>query len=82
PTIASGILALGTWPWLFAVNLPFGIIALLIGFKTLPATPRATHSFDFTGAALATACLGLFIIGIGSAAHKTMPALVIAELIG
>ncbi|MEY9646719.1 DHA2 family multidrug resistance protein-like MFS transporter [Bradyrhizobium elkanii] len=82
PTIASGILALGPWPWLFAVNIPFGVVALLIGMKPLPTTPRATHAFDFTGAALACACLGLFIIGIGSAAHKAAPALVIAELVG
>ncbi len=81
PTIASGILALGPWPWLFAVNIPFGVVALLMGMKTLPTTPRATHAFDFTGAALACACLGLFIIGIGSAAHKAAPALVIAELV-
>src|SRR5215469_1832432 len=53
PTIASVILAFGPWPWLFAINIPFGLIALLIGLKTLPATPRATHAFDFLGAALA-----------------------------
>ncbi|WGR91120.1 MFS transporter [Bradyrhizobium sp. ISRA443] len=82
PTIASGILALGPWPWLFAVNIPFGLIAVVIGLKTLPPTPRATHAFDFLGAALASACLGLFITGIGSAAHKAAPALVIAELVG
>src|SRR6201990_1183899 len=70
PTIASAILAIGPWPWLFAVNLPFGIIAMLIGLKTLPPTPRAVHSFDIFGAVLAAGCLGLFIIGIGSAAHK------------
>jgi DHA2 family multidrug resistance protein-like MFS transporter len=81
PTIASGILALGPWPWLFAVNLPFGLIALAIGLKTLPSTPRATHAFDFAGAALAAACLGLFIICIGSAAHQTAPAVVATELV-
>src|SRR6516164_6302052 len=27
PSIASGILALGPWPWLFAINLPIGIAA-------------------------------------------------------
>ena len=81
PTIASGILALGPWPWLFAVNLPFGLIVLVIGLKTLPSTPRATHAFDFTGAALAAACLGLFIGGIGSAAHQTAPAVVVTELV-
>ena len=47
PTIASGILALGPWPWLFAINIPFGLIAVWIGLKTLPPTPRATHAFDF-----------------------------------
>jgi MFS transporter, DHA2 family, multidrug resistance protein len=76
PSIASGILALGPWPWLFAVNIPFGLIAMLIGLKTLPALPRAGHAFDFPGALLAVASLGLFIIGIGGAAHQAAAALV------
>ncbi len=82
PTIASGILSVGHWPWLFAINLPFGLIALAIGWKTLPSTPRAEHAFDFPGAILAGGCLSLFIIGIGSAAHQVPPVLVISELIG
>ena len=76
PTIASAILAFGTWPWLFAVNVPFGVIALWIGLKTLPNTPRAKHAFDFTSAALTAGCLGLFVVGIGGAAHQVSPALV------
>src|ERR1700687_3966872 len=80
PTIASGILAIGPWPWLFAVNIPFGLVAMLIGLKTLPRTPTATHAFDFPGALLATGCLGLFMLGVGSAAHHAQPALVIIEL--
>jgi DHA2 family multidrug resistance protein-like MFS transporter len=82
PTIASGILSVGHWPWLFAINLPFGLIAMAIGIKTLPATPKATHAFDFPGAVLAAGALGLFIIGIGSGAHRASPPSVIAELIG
>jgi MFS transporter, DHA2 family, multidrug resistance protein len=81
PTIASGILALGPWPWLFAVNIPFGLVAIAIGLKTLPHPPRAVHAFDFPGAVLAASCLGLFILGIGSAAHKAWPGLVSMELI-
>jgi MFS transporter, DHA2 family, multidrug resistance protein len=80
PTIASGILALGQWPWLFAINIPFGLVAILIGLKTLPRTPRATHAFDFPGALLAAGCLGLFMLGVGSAAHHAQPALVAIEL--
>ena len=81
PTIASAILAVGNWPWLFAINIPFGVIAIVIGLKTLPKTPRAVHAFDFLSATLTASCLGLFIIGIGSAAHGAPPALVVAELI-
>jgi MFS transporter, DHA2 family, multidrug resistance protein len=81
PTIASGILAFGTWPWLFAVNIPFGLIAIGIGMKTLPATPRAEHRFDFLGALLTAMCLGLVILGIGSAAHRAPSGPVVAELV-
>jgi DHA2 family multidrug resistance protein-like MFS transporter len=80
PTIASGVLALGPWPWLFAINIPIGLIAIAIALKTLPRTPRAVHAFDFLGALMASGCLGLFIIGIGSAAHHTRVTLVLIEL--
>src|ERR1700760_2833666 len=81
PTIASGILAFGTWPWLFAVNLPFGLVAMAIGLRTLPPTPRAGHGFDFLGALLAAMCVGLVVLGIGSAAHKAATGVVAAELV-
>jgi DHA2 family multidrug resistance protein-like MFS transporter len=80
PTIASGILSVGPWPWLFAVNIPFGLVAMLIGLKTLPRTPTAAHAFDFPAALLAAGCLGLFMLGIGSAAHHERPQIVSIEL--
>jgi DHA2 family multidrug resistance protein-like MFS transporter len=81
PTVASGILALGPWPWLFAVNIPFGLLAILIGIRTLPHTPRAVHTFDFPGALLTAGSVGLVVLGIGSAAHRAGPALVVSELV-
>src|SRR4029077_5443144 len=80
PTIASAILALASWPWLFAVNIHFGLISLAIGLKPMTDTPRAVRAFDFPGAGLAAICLGLFILGIGSAAHKASPGVVSIEL--
>jgi DHA2 family multidrug resistance protein-like MFS transporter len=80
PTIASAILAVGPWNWLFAVNIPFGLVAILIGLKTLPRTPTVARAFDFSGALLTAGCLGLFILGIGSAAHHARPQLVLIEL--
>src|SRR5258707_3379725 len=80
PTIASAILPIGPWSWLFAVNIPFGLVAILTGPKTLPRTPTVARAFDFSGALLTAGCLGLFILGIGSAAHHASPQLVLIEL--
>lgn len=82
PALASGILSVASWPWLFAINIPFGVAAMLIGMKTLPQTPRAPHAFDMLGALLTSICLCLFILGIGSAAHGTSAVIVVAELVG
>jgi DHA2 family multidrug resistance protein-like MFS transporter len=81
PTLASGILSVATWPWLFAVNVPIGIAACAIGLYALPKTPRAPHRFDLLGAALSAAAFGLLIGGIEGAGHGEAAALFIAEMI-
>ena len=47
PTIATGILAVGTWPNLFAVNIPIGIAALMLGWRYLPNTRGGPHLFGW-----------------------------------
>ena len=39
PTVASGVLAVAPWPWLFAINVPIGLAALAVGTRALPRTP-------------------------------------------
>ena len=64
PTVASAILSVATWHWLFLINVPFGAVALTIALRTLPATPRAGHSFDIVAALLSGAMFSLVIFGI------------------
>lgn len=66
PTVAAGILTVADWPWLFAVNVPIGLVALAL-YRTVPATPRAGHRFDWPSAALNAATFGLFIVGLDGA---------------
>jgi len=82
PTVAAGVLSVAHWPWLFGINVPFGIAAVFIAMKTLPETPRGAHAFDVVGAIMASACLGLFIYGLGSVGHGGKPFVVIAVMIG
>ncbi len=39
PAVAAGILSVGPWPWLFAVNLPVGAVALWLCVRFLPRNP-------------------------------------------
>lgn len=39
PTLAAAILSLGSWPWLFALNLPLGLVVFALGLGALPANP-------------------------------------------
>jgi len=64
PSVASWNLTAGSWPYLFAVNVPIGLAALAVGYFTLPVTPRANHTLDLSAAVLNIAAFGLTIVGI------------------
>ena len=80
PTVASIILSVAPWPWLFAVNIPFVIIAIALSITVLPSMPRAPHKFDFLGAVLTAGCMGSLVFALGSAARAQSVALTIGEL--
>jgi DHA2 family multidrug resistance protein-like MFS transporter len=63
PTVASGILAIAPWEWLFAVNVPIGVATFLIGRKSLPDSPRS-GSLDLLGTLLNVVMFGPIFIGI------------------
>jgi MFS transporter, DHA2 family, multidrug resistance protein len=37
PTIAAVVLSVASWPWLFLIQLPMGVLVLLLGRRALPA---------------------------------------------
>jgi DHA2 family multidrug resistance protein-like MFS transporter len=64
PTIGSAILATASWQWLFAINVPIGIVTFLVALKALPRTVRTAHRFDIVSAILNALAFGLIISGI------------------
>lgn len=63
PSVAALVLSVASWPWLFAVNVPIGLAALVVAAKALPRSPKAGHRFDSVGAGLNALTLGLLIVG-------------------
>lgn len=53
PAIASAILAVSSWTWLFAVNVPIGLMAIVMGIFALPDNVvRVKRKFPITDAIL------------------------------
>ena len=72
PTIAGGILSIVSWHWLFLINVPFGIIAFIIGKRMLPHNPekKETGKYDLISAVQNAIVFGLIFFAIGNFARK------------
>jgi DHA2 family multidrug resistance protein-like MFS transporter len=79
PSVAAGVLAVATWPWLFLVDFIIGGIALGLTARTLPLIRTAEHRFDYLSALLCALTLACLAIGIASPGYS-LPALAIVTI--
>ena len=70
PTVASAILAQASWEWLFAINVPIGVLAIAIAIPALPRTQGSGKSFDWPAAILNALTFGFLITGVESLARE------------
>lgn len=75
PSVASLILSVASWPWLFGINVPLGLIALAAAIPSLPHSPRGTHRFDAVAAGMTVVAFSALIFALGSAGQRE-PAIV------
>jgi DHA2 family multidrug resistance protein-like MFS transporter len=81
PTIASLVLSVASWPWLFGINVPLGTLATLFAMRTLPrhTVPAAPAvPFDRASAllsAIAITSLMFALIQVGQQAHWSVIAM-------
>ncbi|MET0519451.1 MAG: MFS transporter [Burkholderiaceae bacterium] len=80
PTVASLVLAVAPWPWLFAINVPLGLVALAFAWPTLPQAERRGHGFDPIAALLTCLSFSALIFALGAAAQREDGRLVGAAL--
>lgn len=70
PTVASAVLAVAGWPWLFLANVPICLVAAGLTFRSLPATERGERHFDGLSAALCAGLFALLLFGLSGFVHR------------
>lgn len=82
PSLGAALLQLWSWPILFAVYIPLGIISFALAERYLPRTTHIHRPFDVVSAVLSGITFGLLIFGIDGIAHGHAPVAIVAELGG
>ena len=65
--LAGGYLTEWTWRSIFWINVPVAIVALILIVKAKPAQARRAGTIDYRGAVLASAAMGLVVLGLQQA---------------
>ena len=72
-----------SWPWIFFVNLPLGIAAIVLALTLVPAdvVPTARRPLDLIGFVLSAGALSLLVYGFDAiASDQRRPAFALATL--
>ena len=76
PSIAAAVLAVAQWRWLFAINVPIGIVTIAIALRALPVTEQLPRRVSYVGTILSGGAFVLLVTGLQrfSNARATLPA--------
>jgi EmrB/QacA subfamily drug resistance transporter len=86
--LAGGLLVSANWRWIFLINLPVGIGALIAGWRLLPSPPRVPEALpDLLGSVVLMLGIGALTLGLveapdwGWGAGRTLLAFGVAALL-
>jgi EmrB/QacA subfamily drug resistance transporter len=68
--VVGGLLVAASWRWVFLVNVPIGLLALIVGWRRLPPVPgHPVPAPDLAGAVLVTGGVGALVLGLVNGSH-------------
>jgi EmrB/QacA subfamily drug resistance transporter len=87
PILGGWLIDNASWHWIFLINAPIGVIALIYAYVALPTdAPEPSESFDFLGMLLLSPGLALFLFGVSSLPQEggdfTAPRVWLSMLVG
>ncbi|HOW57524.1 MAG TPA: MFS transporter [Smithellaceae bacterium] len=85
--VAGGIIVhYFSWPWIFLINVPLGILAMIYSWFVIPGTEEAKHvagrGFDVAGALISAVALFLLIYSLNRGAEHGWTSFVIFACAG
>ncbi len=76
PVLGGTLLAALSWEWIFLINLPLGVAAVLLSWSAIPDTRqrgRLRPPFDMAGALWSALAMGAVIMAADTCAHFADP---------
>jgi MFS transporter, DHA2 family, multidrug resistance protein len=73
PTVSAAVLSVASWPYIFVINIPLCIIALIVGWKVLPWNETESEPYDFRSALMSALTFGLLVLAFISFSHGVAP---------
>ncbi len=70
PTLASPLLALASWPWLYLLNVPLGALAFAVARASLPRSAARDAHFDALTALLTALTFASGLAALATAAQR------------
>lgn len=80
PIVASAILAVSSWHWMFYINVPIGAWALLLARRLPEGGGARSGRFDLCAAAMCFAAFAFLVHALGAMAHAANKWLIASEL--
>ena len=83
PALGGAILSIGHWSWIFLINIPMGLLALILGWKLLPQNPpqKEAQKLDGRSVIMNAVFFGLLIYTIEGMAHEGISTLLLLQAV-
>ena len=83
PALGGAILSIGHWSWIFLMNIPLGLAALIIGWKLPPHNPpqKTKQKLDGQSVVMNAVFFGLLIYTIEGMAHDGFSTLLLLQAV-
>lgn len=69
PLLGGVLVDASGWPWIFFVNVPVGVLGLVLAWIYVPRLDKTNRHFDWVGVGLSTVSMFCLVFGIQEAQH-------------